>query len=146
MGDTLMGCHGKKILASENGHNNATPRPPSVKASKTGWERDEISTATKIHVFSVFRKPEKNTEKKEMHNANKMECMKPLWPHWEAYGIPNLKAITSASGRTETRTQRSSNLAFKYFRPEAIRIAQGIAMWVIKDGISENQALPLEYV
>jgi len=42
--------------------------------------------------------------------AKKMECVKPLCPNKCSYGIPNLKAKTSASGRIEQMTPSKINL------------------------------------
>jgi len=38
MGDTRIGRHGKKKRSFEKGARRATPRPPSVRASRSVWE------------------------------------------------------------------------------------------------------------
>ena len=50
IGETGIG-RGKKNLWSENGLRNATPSPPSVRASRTPWDAVLRSTKAKAHPF-----------------------------------------------------------------------------------------------
>ncbi len=48
IGETTIGRHGAKQRWLVSGQKRATPRPPFVKASSSGWERAQAKTNAKV--------------------------------------------------------------------------------------------------
>jgi hypothetical protein len=66
-----------------NGEKNAMPRPPSVRASKMGWEiaqRKRNGNAARVRAMRV--------PSVAVMSAKAIEWVKPRWPNVEPYGMP----------------------------------------------------------
>lgn len=91
-GDTCTGCQGKKYRVSLIGEKKATPSPPFVIASSMPCETVAIKKNNTSenqcfeNTFSALKNNEVITSEKM--KANEIECMKPLCPQNELYGIP----------------------------------------------------------
>src|SRR5580765_7156318 len=84
-GATGIGRHGKKYRLLVNGAKNATPRPPSVIASKNPWD----AVATGKRIASVKNEcagahpalKKRTAVNKPMTPAKNRECVKPRCPN-----------------------------------------------------------------
>ena len=99
IGETSIGRQGKKNRSCAKGARSATPRPPSVKASKIPWEaiaRVRYVQAG-IRVSPVVRRVTA-TMTAPRPAAKRSECVNPRWPSRSAYAMPKRKPMTSTSG------------------------------------------------
>jgi hypothetical protein len=131
IGDTSMGLQGKKYRSLLNGENRATPNPPFVSISKSGWDKvDENKNSRIIEVFpGPFRNIVKVSDTARI-KANRSEWVRPRCPNTSPYLIPNLNPITSRSGTIEQTTPAKSKGGETFSRGRNGESASGIAGWL----------------
>ena len=77
IGDTGIGLQGRKNRRNQKGEKKATPRPPSVIASRMPWEA--VTNEKKAQSFQD-RSGKKARAAPPARSAKTIECEKPRWP------------------------------------------------------------------
>lgn len=127
-----MPLNEKKYRSELNGIKKPTPFPPEVMASNIPWDKVDKNKTIKKMILLVFENRTVNTN--DHSNAKAMECVKPRWPNICSYGIPKLKAKTSASGRIDDSMANSIKI-FKSCLSITFEMVNAKIPWPKRDAI-----------